>query len=134
MSEITVTFNCNVKESKNAINNLDAVKRILEEGEITFGKTRQGHPGIWIKWNDGDKEKEQFVARLPIGDRDYFSHIDYEAESGNEWEMAYTTLPNGMTELDCLFFLPHATDKAKAFARNAIEKLIEKYDQKLNYE
>ena len=125
--QITVSFDCNMQESKKAINTVENVSEILAASTVSFSKLKKvGHPAIFV--NFPNSEKSVFVALYDKNDT-YFAET--QMQSFGDWKTAYPCRTNP-DELAQDYVFEHLTDAAEIMVREWIVFLCNEYESRIN--
>ena len=123
--EFQVSFQCDVKESKNALNTVAVVTEKLTKAEITFGVNNIGIPGIWAKFEG--EEKDTFIA---VHRHALSIEMGWHSEDYEQWHTAYARrrFKGGEDKIIC----EYCTDAAKKLVDQWVMALCDQYQAQLD--
>lgn len=122
--QFSVSFNCDVKEGKKAVNTVQAISALLATATISFSRLKNsGHPAIFVQFSEETKSK--FVA-LYDKHNTYFDEVDMQKYGDWKTALPCRTIPDETIQE---YIFEHLTDAASVLVREWIVFLCSQYEQ-----
>lgn len=121
------TFETNIKESKGAINTAAKIAEILSKSQVSFGKTKDNVPGIWVQFEGS--EKSHWIACRICTANIQMGEYARTSMSGEWWK---TYAKDNHNTPDAHFLFTHLTDAAEQLVKSWIESLIDQYQNRID--